>query len=344
MDMVYVVNGGSSGSGGGGSGGSSGGGASAAEGYRFVKASVTGGEVGLQDRCVTRVELLTDEAVRIVFPPRVEGVARDFILRLVIKADYVPEVTFAVPAGETLSLEEGAGESFACTTGVNIFAFTETEDGAFAVNRKLVSIVQMVTFDAGPGSVDTPTADFILGSEYGDLPVAARSGYAFTGWYDEAGAEVRKGDTVKASVTRLVAGWEAYADKFAPAILDGGAASFSTDGDAAWTLEDDGEGGRWARSGAVGDGQRTSLFAAVEGDGTLSFSWRVSSEEGYDALVLLVDGVEKARVSGETDWEPVERKVSGTGPHTVEWRYLKDGSVSDGEDCAWVDGVRWEVS
>ena len=90
MEMVYLINGGESGGGGG-----SGGGATA--GYPIVKAVVTDGAVGLQDRSVTRVELKTADPVRINFPPKTEGVARDFLLRLVITSDTVPEVTFAVP-------------------------------------------------------------------------------------------------------------------------------------------------------------------------------------------------------------------------------------------------------
>ena len=90
MEMVYLVNGNESGGG----GGSGGGGATA--GYPIVKAVVTDGAVGLQDRSVTRVELKTSDPVRINFPPKTEGVARDFLLRLVITADTVPAVTFAV--------------------------------------------------------------------------------------------------------------------------------------------------------------------------------------------------------------------------------------------------------
>ena len=105
MELVYLVNGNESG-GGGGSGGE------APAGYKLVKAVVTDGAVGLQDRCVTRVELKNSNPVRINFPPKVEGVARDFLLRLVITSDSVPEVTFAVPTGETFSFEEGDEESF----------------------------------------------------------------------------------------------------------------------------------------------------------------------------------------------------------------------------------------
>ena len=253
MEMVYLINGGESGGG----GGSGGGGAAA--GYPLVKAVVTDGAVGLQDRSVTRVELKTSDPVRINFPPKVDGVARDFLLRLVITADTVPEVTFAVPTGETFSFEEGNEESFSCLVGVNIFAFTETDDGLFVVNRKLVSIAQEVSFDANGGEMDQPKVDFILGAKYGSLPVPARTGYTFIHWTTEGGVVVDATDTVKTSVTRLVAAWETYVDKYAPAISLVEGLIFLSDGDRQWTLDSDAARGDVAMSGVIGDSQRSSL-------------------------------------------------------------------------------------
>ena len=337
MELVYLVNGNESGG-----GGSGGGGATA--GYPIVKAVVTDGAVGLQDRSVTRVELKTSDAVRINFPPKTDGVARDFILRLVITADTVPEVTFAVPTGETFSFEEGDEESFSCLVGVNIFAFTETDDGLFVVNRKLVSIAQTVSFDANGGTVDTPAKDYLLGAKYGSLPTPSRPGYTFLNWATEDGVEVTETDTVKTSVTCLVAQWEVYVDKYAPAISLTDGLVFVSDGDAAWTLDEDAERGEVARSGAIGDSQRSSLYTTVTGSGTLSFQVRVSSESGFDKWLLYVDGVQKVAFSGEQAWREYGTAVSGAGTHTVEWRYQKDGSVSRGSDCVWLDDVSWEAS
>ena len=193
MELVYLVNGSGSGGGSGGGGGDS----SRTSGYPLVKAVVTDGAVGLQDRSVTRVELKTPDPVRINFPPRVEGVARDFLLRLVITADSVPEVTFAVPEGETFSFEESDDNTFSCAVGVNVFAFTETDDGLFVVSRKLVSIVQEVAFDPNGGEVERPKGDFTLGAKYGSLPVPTRTGYTFLRWLTEDGVEVKETDTVK---------------------------------------------------------------------------------------------------------------------------------------------------
>ena len=33
----------------------------------------------------------------------------------------------------------------------------------------------------------------------------------------------------------------------------------------------------------------------------------------------------------------------GGGEHVLEWRYVKDGSVSRGSDCAWIDRVQWRA-
>ena len=338
MEMVYLVNGAESGGGSGGGGGGS-------PGYPMVKAVVTDGAVGLQDRSVTRVGLKTGDAVRINFPPKTDGVARDFILRLVITADAIPEVTFAVPTGETSSFEEGDEETFACLVGVNIFAFTETDDGLFVVNRKLVSIVQEVSFDANGGDVDAPVKDYLLGAKYGVLPVPTRRGHTFIRWSTEDGVEVSATDTVKTSVTRLVAEWEVYIDKFAPAILAEGPLMFTTDGNAKWTLADDVDGhDTVARSGSIGDNQSSSLFTSATGAGTLSFAWRISSEASYDKCFLYVDGVQKAVIHGDVAWATASVPVTGDGEHSIEWRYKKDGSVSRGSDCVWLDDVSWRAS
>lgn len=254
-------------------------------------------------------------------------------------------MTFAVPTGETFSFEEGQDDSFTCLVGVNIFAFTETESGSFVVNRKLVSIAQTITFDPDGGTIDTPAKDYLLGAKYGALPVPAKRGFVFAGWRTEDGVEVTERDTVKTSVTRLVAAWEEYIDVFAPAICETGNLVFTTDGDAKWTLEDNIDGhDTTARSGSIGDSQQTSLLTTAAGRGTLAFSWRVSSETNYDKAYLYVDGVQKAVIHGEQAWAQVSVPVAGTGEHQIEWRYKKDGSVSNGSDCVWLDGVSWRAS
>ena len=340
MELVYLVNG--NGGSGGGSGGGGGSDAGAPAGYRLVRAVPTDGAVGLRDRCVTRIEVTDGGApLRIVVPPKTEGVARDFFVRLVVTSDGIPEITFAAPTGEAVSFEGQDGGVLACGWGVNVFAFTETDEGAFLVNRKQVDVSVEVAFDPCGGEIGEASRSYVLGAKYGSLPAASRDGHLFLGWFTEAegGVAVDGASRCKTGVATLYAHWEEVVDVFAPAICPGGGLSFNTDGDAPWFIDADGT----ARSGAVGDDQSSSLRTSVEGAGRLSFSWRTSSEEGFDRLCLFVDGAEAASVSGETDWADVAADIDGGGRHAVEWRYGKDGSVANGEDCGWLRDVAWEL-
>ena len=72
--------------------------------------------------------------------------------------------------------------------------------------------------------------------------------------------------------------------------------------------------------------------------GVVSFWYSVSSESGYDALSFYVDGILQERWSGEIDWTQATYSVS-PGIHEFTLVYSKDGSVSQGEDTAWVDDI-----
>ena len=312
--------------------------------YRMLRRVPGDGMVMLTDRAITRVDLATDEPLKVVLPPRVKGVARDFFVRLVITADEIPEVTFAAPTGETASFEDADEEMLKCEIGVNHFAFTETEDGVFIVNRKQVDIDQEVEFDPCEGTLGETTREYKLGAQYSSLPVPTRAGYVFEGWFTAAGDGVKVGETdrCKTGVTKLYAHWHVYVDPFVGAICPAGDLTFHTHGDAEWFVDPDtfaSEGGS-ARSGHVGDNQRTSLVTTVHGPGTLSCKLKVSSEMNYDKLHVLVDGVQLAEFSGEVGWRDFTAPVP-EGDHQIEFRYDKDGSCENGQDCAWVDDVAW---
>ena len=95
------------------------------------------------------------------------------------------------------------------------------------------------------------------------------------------------------------------------------------------------------QSGDIGDGQASWMEASVEGPGTLTFWWSVSSEASYDYLRFALDGTPLASISGSMTWQ--QRTVAiPAGSHTVRWLYEKDNSVSSGADCGRVDQVVWE--
>ena len=313
--------------------------------YRLLKRVPEEGCVALTDRAVTRIEVAATDPLKLTVPPLVKGAMRDFFVRLVITADEIPEVTFAAPTGETISFEDVDEDVFQCEIGVNVFAFTETDQGIFIVNRKRIDIDHEVEFDPCGGDLDKTKYTFKLGATYGTLPRPTMAGMVFQGWFTEAegGVKVGASDRCKTGVTKLYAQWEVYVDPFVDYICPAKNLTFFSETAVPWRIDT----GSYstapgsARSGTIGDNGTTTLKTTVRGKGTLTFKWKASSEQNYDKLNLYVDGSLVTSISGSTNWTTYTRTISAEGSHTVEWRYTKDGSASSGSDCGWVDDVVW---
>jgi len=95
-----------------------------------------------------------------------------------------------------------------------------------------------------------------------------------------------------------------------------------------------------AVSGDVTHNQSSQLSVQVSiaAAGTISFYRKVSSEDNYDYLRFFIDNVLQDEWSGELAWTVVAFNVSA-GTHTFKWGYYKDGSVSEGSDCGWIDYI-----
>ena len=117
-------------------------------------------------------------------------------------------------------------------------------------------------------------------------------------------------------------------------------------GNADWMITETAHEGVYAaQSMDINDSQTSELSVTLEvlTAGDISFYYKVSSESSsysfYDGLKFYIDGVEQGEGwQGEIDWSEASFPVT-TGEHTFKWVYLKDGSVTDGEDCAWVDYI-----
>lgn len=83
-----------------------------------------------------------------------------------------------------------------------------------------------------------------------------------------------------------------------------------------------------------------SLNINLPENDTMSFWYKVSSESGYDWLRFEVDSVLLFRESGQTDWLMVKVPLK-KGVHLLQWIYVKDASLSEGLDCAWIDFLRF---
>ena len=90
------------------------------------------------------------------------------------------------------------------------------------------------------------------------------------------------------------------------------------------------------RSNDIGHNQSTAMSMTISGPRKLTFSWKVSSESGYDFLRWSLDGVQKGNISGTGGgWREVMTTIP-EGEHTIVWTYFKDEIESDGDDCGWV--------
>lgn len=83
------------------------------------------------------------------------------------------------------------------------------------------------------------------------------------------------------------------------------------------------------------------METTVTGPGTLSFHWKVDSENNWDYHEFWINGIlQPGRISGNVDWQQQIHTIE-TGEQTLRWRYAKDSIVSVGADRGWVDRVVW---
>lgn len=113
-------------------------------------------------------------------------------------------------------------------------------------------------------------------------------------------------------------------------------------GDADWFVTSNYafEGNYSMQSGDINDNDLSTMYLIVNSPSAfdLSFSFKTSTEDGYDFLSFLVDNVEQGSWSGENDWAEVSYPITA-GSHNVRWRYAKDFTVSSGIDACWVDNI-----
>ena len=110
------------------------------------------------------------------------------------------------------------------------------------------------------------------------------------------------------------------------------------------------EGTYCAESADINDNQDASISVTMDvaTDGEISFYYKVSCESSsyyfYDGLKFYIDNVLMGDGwQGEIGWTQASYSVSA-GNHTFKWAYEKDGSVSSGDDCAWIDEIEFPAA
>ena len=109
----------------------------------------------------------------------------------------------------------------------------------------------------------------------------------------------------------------------------------------AWTVDltNAHAGSASLESGLVGDNQYSSVrFRGFFTAGQLSYWARVNAGYCCNYLVVMIDGVQAAYVSANSQWTRYSVSVP-LGIHEIEWRYVKQYYGAQGADTAWIDDV-----
>jgi len=110
-----------------------------------------------------------------------------------------------------------------------------------------------------------------------------------------------------------------------------------------WDIDDGSayEGTYCAVSQTISHGQTAAISVTMDvaTDGEISFYKKVSSESGWDYLKFYINNQEQEVWSGDEAWSQETYSVSAGTDVEFKWEYEKDGSVSSGSDCGWIDYV-----
>jgi hypothetical protein len=105
------------------------------------------------------------------------------------------------------------------------------------------------------------------------------------------------------------------------------------------------EGSWCAQSGVIADNQSSDLIISFSSlaDDSLSFWYKVSSEQDWDFLRVYIDGAPVDGWSGiMSGWAYTGYQLTA-GPHTINFSYEKDVMIVAGNDCAWLDNIRLPI-
>lgn len=265
--------------------------------------------------------------------------------------------SFTVPAGLNINTRMRVSMKYnAAPTSCETFTYGEVEDytvnisggviqppvAAFTASATTVTVGGSVNFTDQSSNNPTSWAwTFEGGTPASSTSQNPSVTYNTVGTYNvtlTATNSAGSDDEVKVDYITVVSAPE---DEIAEAV-DNVALNFTHSGNADWSLVTDVyyNGGDSAKSGTITHNQTSSIETGINPATAkaVKFYWKVSSEANYDYLRFYIDGVLQDQIAGTVDWTQMSYNVSA-GSHTLKWTYYKDGSVSSGSDCGWVDKV-----
>ena len=103
------------------------------------------------------------------------------------------------------------------------------------------------------------------------------------------------------------------------------------------------EGNYSVKLGDIGDSQNSTMEVTIdvnrEAGKTFQFRYKLSAAGG-DRLRLWIDGRVEESWEGGVDWSTYSNTSLWDGIHTIKWEYIKNSSISAGEDAAWIDDIQ----
>ena len=115
---------------------------------------------------------------------------------------------------------------------------------------------------------------------------------------------------------------------------------WTTDETAPWfpQIATSADGEDAAQAGPAAGDEASGLETTLNGAGTLSWTWRLSSDDNTGVDVFL-DGEWLEDYAPGTDWSEASLDVAGSGAHTVRFEFWNMGTTADA--TAWIDQVVW---
>lgn len=236
---------------------------------------------------------------------------------------------------------DGASGDFVLT-----YSFVPASVFHFSVSNTVGGLIEVSTTNLMGGPVAFPGgAGDVVSNATLLLTATPDIHYAFSKW---AGSLVSSENPLSVVVSANLAltgqfNLIDYSDGFESGNLT--RLNWDTNGVSPWFVQTGSvSGGQFAaRSGAIGGNGSSSLkLTANVRAGSAAFSYRVSSESGWDWFGFLIDGELVQKWSGEVEWSDYSIPLQA-GVHTFEWRYTKDFLNSAGEDAAFLDNVNLPI-
>ncbi len=97
-----------------------------------------------------------------------------------------------------------------------------------------------------------------------------------------------------------------------------------------------------ATNSDINDNESSELLLSLTAllDDSVSFWYKLSSEQDWDYLRFYIDGTELGAWSGLGSWTYASFPLTA-GTHTLKFLYEKDNIISAGLDCAFLDNIRF---